>query len=172
MNQIFTYRQLNYTDSKQYRKLRLLSLQLHPKNFLSKYEEQVKLEEMFMERCLRENDLNNLMFGAFEKDELIGICGFNRGSKDIMMHSGEIIQMFVIPEKSGNKIGFNLLSFSIDKLFQEKGIEQVSLWVNTDIISANKVYEQVGFKQCGYMKNAFKENNEYKDMRLMMIYKM
>jgi len=124
-----------------------------------------------MEKCLRENDLNNLMFGAFEKDELVGICGFNRGNKEIMLHSGEIIQIFVIPEKSGNKVGFNLLSFSINNLFQKDGIEQISLWVNADIVSANKVYEQVGFKECGYMKNAFKENNEYKDLRIMAIYK-
>ena len=171
MNQKFTYRQLNYTNSKQYRKLRLSSLQLHPQNFLSKYEEQVKLEEMFMERCLRENDQNNLMFGAFEKDELIGICGFTRGNKETMTHAGEIIQMFVIPEKSGNKIGFNLLSFVINSIFQKDEIEQISLWVNADIISANKVYEQVGFEQCGYMKNAFKQNKEYKDLRIMIIYK-
>ena len=56
--------------------------------------------------------------GAFDQDELIGICGFVPFSLDDMMalpRAGTIIQMYVRSAYSGRRIGLKLAKAVVDE---------------------------------------------------------
>ena len=70
------YRKLQKKDALEYRKIRLESIKAHPKNFGSSFEEQDKLPKLMFEKHLENPTDNRFVMGAFDRDELIGICGF------------------------------------------------------------------------------------------------
>jgi len=165
------YRKLNPEESKDYRLLRLESLQKYPNSFGSNYEDQKQREKLAFENFIENADPESFIFGAFEEGNIIGICGFYRNKDENCRHRGEIIQMYVQTQCQGNQVGFNLLSETVLEAFKLKGLEQIELEVMTTVKAANKIYEKLGFQEFGVQKNLYKKEGVYFDQRFMILFK-
>ncbi|MBK7872824.1 MAG: GNAT family N-acetyltransferase [Saprospiraceae bacterium] len=162
-------RPLNEYDKKVYRMTRLECLQAYPERFGSEYEEEVLKPELYFEKCLSDKDSPNFIFGAFDGENCVGLCGFVRENSARTKHRGEIVQMYVHPDYQGRGIGKQLLQNVIHKAFENEAIEQIVLGVFSSNVSANKVYEQLGFVEYGFQPNYFKIGKDYLHQRLMIL---
>lgn len=140
-----SYRKLGSADSAQYREIRLESLKLHPESYGSTYEEQSKLPKLMFERALEKGADDRLLFGAFDGEMLIGICGFVQRNWFGLSDAGTIVQPYVKSAYRGRRIGLSLVQAVIDEAFQDPDVRQIVLGVNPDNTSAIRVYEQAGF---------------------------
>lgn len=163
------YRSLNPSESKKYREIRLECLQKAKENFGSTYEESVSNPELFFETAIKNSDEYNRIFGAFDGEELIAICGYRRESGAKTRHKALLVQVYTKPEYRGKNISYELMKYMIDKLFEDDSMEQITLGVVSDNVSAAKVYERLGFKEYGLHKNYFKDGEIYRHERLMML---
>ena len=165
------YRKLKPEESGKYRLIRLESLQKYPHSFGSKYEIESQKTKLAFEKFIEESNPDCLIVGALIIDKLIGICGFYRLQGQYTKHRGEIIQMYVQPEYQGKSVGYDLLKATGSIGFQLENIEQIELEVMTDIKAANRIYEKVGFEECGIQRKFYKKEENYLDQRLMILYR-
>jgi diamine N-acetyltransferase len=143
-----SYHKLTVADAPLYRAIRLESLQAHPQSFGSTYEEQSKLPKLMFEQALESPQDERFLIGAFDGEELIGICGFIPfvPENNFGLHNcGTIIQMVVRRAYNGRKIGLTLINAVLEQAFQLPGIEQIYLEVAEGNVSAIRVYKQAGF---------------------------
>ncbi len=162
-------RLLNATERQQYRSARLECLKNHPENFGTLFEEENNAPQLVFEKYLSDPKSENFMFGAFDGNQCIGICGFVKGTRIKTKHRGEIVQMYVNEKYSGKGIGKALLTKTIEKALQKSEIEQLVLSVVLSNQSAIKLYEQVGFAEYGIIKDYFKLNDEKWDQCFMIL---
>lgn len=165
------YRRLTNVDTREYRAIRLESLKNYPENFGSDFEDENAKPKLGYEEFIEQQSPYKFIIGAFDNEKLISICGFFRELKRKNRHIGLIIQMYVKSEYSSKGIGFNLLRTMAEEAFKLDGIEQLILGVVTTNISANKIYEKLGFQEYGIHKKHFKEGSDYFDQRFMVLYK-
>jgi RimJ/RimL family protein N-acetyltransferase len=165
------YRKLLPKDAKEYRKIRLECLEKYPYNFGSTFQEERNRPKLAFEEYIEQQANGKFFTGAFNDDELIGICGFSQEPRPKTRHIGTIIQMYVREEYGGKGIGLELLKMAIQEGFKIPEIEQLLLGVVATNTSANRIYEQAGFQQYGLLKNYFKAGNAYSDQRLMVLYR-
>lgn len=166
---MISFRKLLPADALSYRAIRLESLKNFPRSFCSAYAEQVHLPQLFLEGHILTQSPDKWVMGAFDEHTLIGICGFRQMGIQRLRHHGEIIQMYVKPTHSGQKIGFNLVRAASEEAFLNPEIHHITLEVATDVSSANKVYEQAGFKEYGRHPNYFRDGEVFTDLRLMRL---
>jgi RimJ/RimL family protein N-acetyltransferase len=143
-----SYRKLKPADARAYREIRLESLKAHPEAFGAGYEEQRKLPKLMFEQAIEEPVGERFVIGAYDGEELIGLCGFVPFvPKDFgeLEHTGTIIQMYVRAAYRGKKIGLGLTRAVLAEAFGNPEIEQVVLGVKKGNASAQRVYEQAGF---------------------------
>ena len=165
------FRKLLPNESSSYREIRLQCLKDYPKNFTSNYQDEKAKDKLFFQSYIESSNASNFIIGAFHKDKLIGISGFNRHDRKKTYHRGIIIQVFVVPEYQGKHIGLNIIKSTLNEAFKINGIEQVEIDVITINKNAEKIYEKIGFEQYGTQKNFLKIGNEYYDHKMMMIFK-
>jgi RimJ/RimL family protein N-acetyltransferase len=165
------YRKLGKSDKAIYRQTRLECLQKFPDNFGSLYEEESQKSPLKFEQVFENESVNDFMMGAFANEKCIGLCGFLREDRLKTRHRGEIVQMYVHPDFSGQKIGKTLLQKTIELAFQNPEIEQISLSLVANNVVAHQTYLSVGFVEYGLVKNCFKFGDHYWDLRLMMLHR-
>jgi RimJ/RimL family protein N-acetyltransferase len=165
------YRKLKKEDVAIYRKVRLECLYEFPDNFGSTYAEECQLKELKFETILAGVRSDSFMMGAFDDQQLIGLCGFKREERMKTKHRGEIVQMYVNKQYANKNIGSSLLKTTIENAFQNPEIEQISLSVVRQNEKANKVYEHLGFSEYGRIANYFKSATRYWDQRFMILYR-
>lgn len=144
-----SYRKLAAAEARQYREIRLESLKLHPASFGASFEEQSRLPRLRFEAALEQPADDQFMIGAFDQQELIGICGFLPFVVDNdprLRNTGTIIQVYVKPAYRGKGIGLELVNAVLREGFKLAGIEQIVLGVTKGNTSAIRVYEQAGFQ--------------------------
>jgi RimJ/RimL family protein N-acetyltransferase len=166
-----TYRKLSPEESRKYKAIRLQCLKNFPEYFGSTYEEQITLPKLPFETYIEEQTPDKFTVGAFDREKLIGICSVSLETRKKTRHIGEIIQMYVNSAYKGKKIGLNLLQAAMQEAFSNPEIEQLKLSVVTTNASANRIYDQAGFKEYGHLKNNFKSDGQYFDQRLMVYYR-
>lgn len=165
----FTYRELLASESKKYREIRLECLKNETDNFGSTYEEQAVLPELFFEGAIKKSDEYAKIFGAFEGENLIAICGYTREKGIKTRHKVLLVQVYTKPDYRGKNVSYNLLKFMIEKIFEDETIEVILLGVVSDNISAIKLYERLGFKEFGLQKKYFKNGEKYFDQIHMIL---
>lgn len=139
----FYFRQLDKKDIIAYRKCRLKSLVAFPVSFCSKYETEVKKEELFFEVELKKESTRNILFGAFFDNVLIGICGLIYKEAT---NSGEIVQMYVNLKYQNKGIGKQMLHELIRHAKKEGKIEVLYLEVILNKTALINFYISSGFK--------------------------
>lgn len=166
---IIEYRILKPSESKKYREIRLECLKNAAENFGSTYEEQSVLPELFFEGAIKNSDTNAKIFGAFNENDLIAICGYTREKGIKTKHKALLVQVYTKPEYRGKNISYELMKYMIDKMFEDETLEQITLGVVSDNHAAIKVYERLGFKEYGLHKNYFKGGDIYRHQVLMIL---
>jgi len=89
--------------------------------------------------------------GMFESGELIGASMLGPRREEGREGFGEIISLYLLPEKTGQGHGRRLLEASLDQLAQQ-GYEKASLWVMCGNTHAVLFYTHMGFKPTGCMQ--------------------
>ncbi|MBM7702839.1 GNAT family N-acetyltransferase [Metabacillus iocasae] len=161
-------RQLNPSDAKSYRELRLEGLKFHPDAFGASYEEEKNKPLSLYEGRFQSDQ--SYTFGAFVEGELVGVVTLLLESAMKMKHRANIVAMYVTSSVRGQGIGKQLLLTALTQAKQLSTIEQVHLTVVSTNQAAKKLYESVGFQSYGIEKRALKIGDAYIDEELMVKY--
>lgn len=136
-----TYRVLLPHESKNYRTIRLESLEQFPESFGAVYQEALQIEKFRMESDIENQTQNRFMVGAFSDDELIGICAFVKEED----HKGSIYQMYVKENFQGKNIGFGLIQAVIGEACERFPDITILLEVTDKNEKAYNLYRKIGF---------------------------
>lgn len=166
-----TFRRLTADDIPDYRRLRLECLKDFPENFASVYQEQLKLPKMYMETVLEGEDVSKFLVGAFSQGVMIGLVAVIREDNSRMRHVAHILQMYVQPLYSGQKVGIKMLNFAVTCAWEIEGLEQLRLEVVTTSQSAIHVYQTAGFEEIGLYRQQMKIGKVYKDAIAMVLFR-
>jgi ribosomal protein S18 acetylase RimI-like enzyme len=169
MNSNITYKPLTATDKEQYRKIRLECLQKYPQNFGSLYEDEKTSNNLKFDKIITENNGTDFLYGAFDGENLVGICGAIKESRTKTKHTSEISHMYVQTAYSGKGIGSALVQLTIEKIFSNNTVEQIILGVVQSNVQAIKLYQNAGFVQYGLFENYYKFDNKYESLVLMIL---
>ncbi|PKG25041.1 GNAT family N-acetyltransferase [Niallia nealsonii] len=157
---------LHTEDASVYQDIRLEALKNHPEAFGSSYEEEVHFSiDVFNNRLMNKD---NFTFGAFEKNQLVGVVTLIVEQKNKMKHRGNIVAMYVKPKYRGRGIAQKLMKETINQAIMLKEIEQIYLAVVSGNEGAINLYQLLGFEIYGIDKKALKVNGIYYDEELMV----
>ncbi|HEX2076923.1 MAG TPA: GNAT family N-acetyltransferase [Longimicrobium sp.] len=157
-------------DVDAYQALRLGALRESPEAFGSTYEEEVErpLSEI-MERLARGADREQVVFGAFEGGELVGMIGLARETKRKARHRALVWGMYVAPGARRWGIARALLDALIAHAKTLEGVESLLLGVVTVNESARQLYRSAGFVPFGVQPRAYALDGELWDSELMTL---
>jgi RimJ/RimL family protein N-acetyltransferase len=111
----------------------------------------------------------NIVFGAFESGELIGMVGLYRLDRIKRSHKAGIWGMFVAEQHRGSGAGRRLLEAAIRAAKAMPGIRSVSLSVIVTNQAARRLYLSVGFRPYGLEPQSLKVGDEYYDEEHMLL---
>ena len=166
-----SYRKLLPSDSETYRSVRIESLEKFPSSFGASATEESKLSKLRFQTFIEQQLPDKFMIGAFDNQQLIGICGFIREEQKRSNHRGIVLQMYVKADYKGKNVGYSLLKTLAEQAFQLEGLEMLTLGLIANNKAALTVYEQIGFKEYGFMANFYKEYGIYDDHLFMVLTK-
>ncbi len=169
MRSTIEYRILRKEDKAKYRQIRLECLKNHPENFGSVYEDEVLAKNLKFDEIIEAESGSDFLYGAFEKEHLVGICGNISEKRLKTAHISEISHVYVMPQYTNRGICTELTRLTMEKVFENKGIEQIVLGVVGSNTSAIGIYEKAGFVKYGIHENYFKTADQYQDLVLMVL---
>jgi ribosomal protein S18 acetylase RimI-like enzyme len=135
------YRKLLPEESAVYRAIRLESLKKFPESFCADYEEALKTEKFRIEYDIENQLAERFVLGAFNEDQLIGICTFVKDEND----RGNIYQMYVKEEYQGRNIGLHLIQKVIEEACSHFKSIEIYLEVKHNNAKAFNLYKKIGF---------------------------
>ncbi|MEM7536935.1 MAG: GNAT family N-acetyltransferase [Chloroflexota bacterium] len=141
-----TYHRLEPKHAQHYRAIRLESLQRHPDSFSSTYASQVQQPKLAFEGFIEAQTLGKFVMGAFDKDNLIGICGYTKDNDFELKQTGTLIQLYVQDAYRGQKVGLHLVQKTVAEALQQGDVTDIVLEALPHNIPANRVYKQAGFR--------------------------
>lgn len=114
-----------------------------------------------------EKSPDSLMLNAYVDGELAGNASFSPVSRVRRMRHRATMGIAIFKEYSGQGIGYEMISILIEEA-KNCGYEILELDVYAKNTGARRLYEKVGFRECGAWKNAVKQpDGEYDDLILM-----
>jgi RimJ/RimL family protein N-acetyltransferase len=152
-----------------YKTIRLECLKNYPKNFGSLYEDEKVSAALKFDKIIAEDNGTDFLYGAFDGENLIGICGNIQENRIKTKHNAEISHMFVKREYGGKGIATTLLRLTVEKVFLNSIVEQIMLGVVESNVPAKKIYQSAGFVQYGLFQNYYKFDNQYESLVLMIL---
>lgn len=161
--QDYSIRRLMASDLDAYFSIRLESLKNAPTNFMSSYEEEEKTGYPFFEGILKHKDIDNIIFGAFIMDRLVGVIGLYQEKQSKAKHKCNIWGMYVQPHCRQKGIGKALLQETIDHAKDLLKCLIANITVESNNNSAIRLYESIGFKLWGNEPKAMCWNGKYFD---------
>jgi ribosomal protein S18 acetylase RimI-like enzyme len=158
-------RQLGPDDAQVYRDLRLAGLKSDPRAFASSYggESRLTLEDH------RQTLQNNVVFGALDKDRLMGAVAYFVPRHASMSHRGHVWGMIVAPDARGQGIGRKTLSALVAHA-RDGGLRQLHLGVGAYNVPAIHLYKHLGFNTYGTEPRALHIGNQDIDEHLMVLF--
>jgi RimJ/RimL family protein N-acetyltransferase len=166
-----TYKTLSASHIDKYRAIRLECLQKYPQNFGSLYEDELQSSQLKFDKIIAEDNGTDFLYGAFDGENLIGICGCIKENRVKTKHTAEISHMYLKKEYGGKGIATELLKLSIEKIFSNVVTEQIILAVVASNLQAIKLYKAIGFVQYGFFENYYKFDNKYESLVMMILKK-
>lgn len=166
-----TLRTLGPSDVDAYRKLRARGLSLHPEAFTSSADEEAGMSDEALARRLAGDPArpHDAVFGAFDGDTLIGLCGLDVDMRIKVRHKGHVFGMYVPAERSGRGVGGALIGRVVAHA-RERGLRQLVLTVTADNLPARRVYERAGFAVCGREPQAIRVGDRFHDKLSMILF--
>src|SRR5579863_4467257 len=136
-------RRLSPDQARVYGEIRLEGLAGNPEAFGSTFERESVQSLAWFEDRLSGADI----FGAFCRDELIGIAGFVRQQGSKYQHKGILVGMYVRPAARRSGAGHALLGAIL--LHSAKKVEILQLCVIVENETARHLYRSHGFLEYG-----------------------
>jgi len=140
-----TTRRLNIGEAELYRSVRLKSLQESPDAFSSRYEDAVtRSEESWRDQADSSALGSDRATFIIDDNGAVGLAALYRDADDTKV--GELIQMWVAPEKRGGSAA----SCLIDEIFQwasDNNFSRVKAEVETSNSRAIRFYKKLGFTE-------------------------
>lgn len=156
-------KKLSEKDWALWKDIRLEALKLHPEAYGTSYEEElVCSDEYFMQ-----NLINTDIFGAFSRNQLVGIAGFALNQHKKLKHKGILFTLYITEHYRGQGIANQLLETIIHHA-QER-VLQLHCGVNTTNQQAIQLYQKHGFQIFGTEPRALKVNGTFCDSHLMVL---
>lgn len=162
-------RALQPADHTVYRAVRLRGLAEHPEAFSSSHEEETSAEgEARMARRLAPTPSapHDFMLGAFADGALVGTIGLMVDMRLKTRHSGLVIGMYVVPERSREGVGRALLDALIERA-RTIPLTNLHLTVTKGNAAACRLYERAGFAITGSQPEAILVAGRLHDKLLM-----
>ena len=162
---------LTEADAGAFWNIRLRALRDDPESFGSSYEEILERGIAGATQSLRKRDTapDDVTFGAFDGETLVGIAGFRRGEEVKKRHKGVIWGMYVPREMRGKGIGKALLEAAIAHAKTLPQLEQINLSVVLTSREARHLFISLGFETYGLERRALKLRDRYFDQELMTL---
>jgi len=163
---------LTEADAGAFWNIRLRALRDDPESFGSSYEEILERGIAGATQSLRKRDTapDDVTFGAFDGETLVGIAGFRRGQEVKKRHKGVIWGMYVPREMRGKGIGKALLEAAIAHAKTLPQLEQINLSVVLTSREARHLFISLGFETYGLERRALKLRDRYFDQELMTLH--
>jgi len=157
-----TIRRLHEADWQSWQETRLEALQLHPEAFGSSFEEEQGAEEAAIKARLRKN----MIFAAFNGQNILGIAGIYGESCNKKKHRGNVFSVYVKPTARGQAVAETLLRELLSA--SRPYFEQIHLSVVTSNTHALSLYQKLGFVLYGTDPKVIKIGTAYHDEYLMV----
>ena len=163
---------LTEADGEAFWNIRLRALRDDPESFGSSYEEILERGIAGATQSLRKRDTapDDVTFGAFDGETLVGIAGFRREEEVKKRHKGVIWGMYVPREMRGKGIGKALLQAAIAYAKTLPQLEQINLSVVLTSREARQLFISLGFEPYGLERHALKLHDRYFDHELMTLH--
>lgn len=148
---------------KEYREIRLRSLQEEPLAYTKSYEEEATMTDEEWQTRLK----TSVFVFAESKNKLIGMMTGYRNMLKKNNHIYHIVSVFVDKEYRGKGIGKKLLLAIIEKIKSLPEIKKIELSATTTQTAAIGLYKSVGFKEIGISHMFMKHEDKYYDEVIM-----
>ena len=162
-----TVREANVSDAANLINLKLSYIEgsrtipLLPKEYSDKVEDEENLIEKLHE------EKNSILLVAEYEDGLIGNIDLNGNHRSKLFHTG-VIGMGIRKEWQGQGVGTVLLESVISWCSQNPHLSLIWLEVYDSNEAGKRLYQKLGFEECGRMKHFFKEDGIYIDKITMV----
>ncbi|QQR48953.1 GNAT family N-acetyltransferase [bacterium] len=143
-----------------YRELRLEALQNDPQAFGGSYEEEINLTPTNWQNRLKS------MWFAWTDNQIIGMIGLVQNKEMGIKHYAFLVSLWVKPAYRRQGIGALLIKH-VQKDAPTKQLRKILLHVTKTQPGALRLYETVGFKKVGTLKENLFKDNRYLDQDLM-----
>ncbi|MEX3977758.1 N-acetyltransferase family protein [Paraburkholderia sp. EG287A] len=163
-----TIRPLTEQDAEAFHAMRLYAAENYPAGIVPTYEEESKRTPEETRARVRATE-NQVVFGAFVGDTLVGITGLMREPRRKLAHKGLIWGVFVDPAWRGAGIARQLLEGAIAHA-RALGLLQVQLVVSVLNPRAQALYRACGFVRYGVEPRGLCIDGEYADDELMVLF--
>ena len=141
-------RRLTPDDAASYQRLRLSGLREAPSAFGSSAEEEAAYTLEFVAARLAP-DAPATVFGAFQDDALVGLCGLLRHTRPRFTHKAEVWGVYVAPSARRTGLARKLMQHTMDHARTLEGLHQLHLGVNATNAAGQALYESLGFEPYG-----------------------
>ncbi|WP_420961537.1 GNAT family N-acetyltransferase [Brucella sp. IR073] len=159
-------RALGMGDLHRYRAIRLSALQRAPMAFGSTFEEENAYSDAVFARRLEQVD-GNVIFGAFDGENLLGIAAHHRRERRTERHRGTLVSVYVVPEARGLELGKALVQQIIDHAAKHVVVLEAKVVATNE--PAKRVYHTLGFKTYGVERKSLYVQGQYLDQDLIQI---
>lgn len=157
--------QITPDNWREYKEIRLKSLQGDPQAFGSTYEAELQFsEEKWKERSTNKNTITLV---AKEGKELVGIVGAHWENYEKTKHIAHIWGMFVDKDYRGQGIG-KMLMEEIERRAKQRGqTKKIKLEVVVKQEVALEMYKKLGYRLVGKQEKQLRSGDVYMDSYLM-----
>lgn len=149
-------------DAVAYQALRLAALQESSASFSSSYSEE-RDRTVAQVGAFLSGSAERIVLGAFDDNELVGVCGLGREPSLKRRHMGFIRGMYVVPPFRRRGVGRRLLRVALDRAVAWSDVEQLTLVVTATNTAAVALYEEFGFIAFGRAPRALRIGVEHFD---------
>ncbi len=160
-------RTLTKPDVEQYMNLRINDLKQNNDAFESSFEEEVEscMERMY-QRLASEDEL---AFGAFEDEQLVGVVSLLLSQQSRLNHRARIIGLYVDHAYRNSGVNRMLVKKAVEEAKNNKAVEQLYINVVASNFVAKRLYKSLGFHTYAVDRNALKIDGKYYDEELMVL---
>ena len=165
------FRKLTPEDWRQYKIIRLKSLEEAPQAFESSLPEESHFEEHVWRERLEPSD-SCFCLGAFlETGEIVAIAGFTQGHKLKTQHKSYLWGVYVLPNARSFGIATSLIQAILKEFEALSLVSSLQLTVTSNNTQAIDLYKKFGFTEYGLEKDAIRVAGISYDELLMHLVK-
>ncbi|SDZ21971.1 GNAT family N-acetyltransferase [Pseudomonas sp. NFIX28] len=152
---------LDAGDATAYRALMLEAYERHPQAFTSSVAERAAMPLSWWEARL--NSPLDLLLGAFEEGELVGIVGLAFEVREKARHKATLFGLYVAQPYRHGGLGYRLVQALLQEARKRPGLRLVQLTVTAGNDAALALYRRCGFVQFGLEPLAVRVEDQYFD---------